>query len=61
MKMEAMKIMARATWETGRDGKGLTSRSDPSESSSSCHPGNVARSRKQMKEKTMAMILKGSC
>ena len=56
-KMEAMKMMARATWDTGRDGKGLTSRSDPSLSSSSCQPGKVARRRKQMKAKIMAMIL----
>jgi hypothetical protein len=56
-KMEAMKMMASATWETGRDGKGFTSRSDPSLSSSSCHPGKVARRRKQMKANIMAMIL----
>lgn len=57
-KMEAMKIMARATWDTGRLGKGLTSRSDPSLSSSSCQPGKVARRRKQMKAKIMAMMLR---
>jgi hypothetical protein len=56
-KMEAMKMMARATWETGREGKGLTSRSEPLESSSSCQPGKVARRMKQMKAKTMAMML----
>ena len=56
-KMEAMKMMARAIWETGRDGKGLTSRSEPSESSVSCQPGKVARRIKQTKAKTMAMIL----
>lgn len=56
-KMEAMKMMARATWETGLLGKGFTSRSDPSLSSSSCQPGKVARRRKQMKAKIMAMIL----
>jgi hypothetical protein len=56
-KMEAMKIMAKAIWLTGRLGKGLTSRSDPSLSSSSCHPGNVARSSRQMKAKMVAMIL----
>lgn len=56
-KMEAMKMMARAIWETGREGKGLTSRSEPSLSSSSCQPGKVARRMKQMKAKTIAMIL----
>lgn len=56
-KMEAMKMMARAIWETGRDGKGLTSRSEPSESSSSCQPGKVARRMKQMKAKMMAIML----
>lgn len=60
MKMEAMKMIARATWETGREGKGLTSRSEPSESSSSCQPGKVARRMKQMKAKMMAMILRGT-
>lgn len=57
-KMEAMKMMARAIWETGRLGKGLTSRSEPSLSSSSCQPGKVARRMKQMKAKTMAMMLR---
>lgn len=56
-KMEAMKMMASAIWLTGRLGKGLTSRSEPSLSSSSCQPGNVARSSRQMKAKMMAMIL----
>lgn len=56
-KMEAMKMMASDTWLTGRLGNGLTSRSEPSESSSSCQPGKVARSRKQMKAKMMAMML----
>lgn len=56
-KMEAMKIMARAICETGLEGNGLISRSEPSESSSSCQPGKVARSRKQTKAKMMAMIL----
>lgn len=58
-KMEAMKMMARATCDTGRLGKGLTSRSEPKEPSSSCQPGKVARRRKQMKAKMMAMILGG--
>lgn len=56
-KMDAMKMMARATCETGRLGKGLTSRSEPKEPSSSCQPGKVARRRKQMKAKMMAMML----
>ena len=56
--IEAMKMIARAIWETGREGKGLTSRSDPLSSSSSCQPGKVARRRRQMKAKIMAMILR---
>lgn len=56
-KMDAMKMMASAICETGRDGNGLTSRSEPSESSSSCHPGKVARSRKHRNAKMMAMML----
>lgn len=55
--IDAMKMIARAIWETGRDGKGLTSRSLPS-SPSSCHPGKVARSSKQMNAKIIAMMLK---
>ena len=56
-KMVAMKMMTRATWLTGREGNGLTSRSEPSESSSSCQPGKVARRRRQMKAKMIAMML----
>jgi len=56
-KTEAMKMIASATCETGREGKGLTSRSDPASSASSCQPGKVARRRKQMNAKTIAMIL----
>lgn len=56
-KMEAMKMMASATWLTGRLGNGLISRSDPSLSSSSCHPGKVASRRRQMNANMMAMIL----
>lgn len=56
-KMEAVKMMARATCETGREGKGLTSRSEPSLSSSSCQPGKVASRSRQMKAKMMAMML----
>lgn len=55
--IEAIKMIARAIWETGLEGKGLTSRSLPCASSSSCHPGNVARSRRQMNAKIMAMML----
>lgn len=56
-KIDAMKIIASATWLTGLEGKGLTSLSEPSESSSSCQPGKVASKRRQMKAKMMAMIL----
>jgi hypothetical protein len=56
-KMEAMKMMARAICETGLEGKGLTSRSLPWASSSSCQPGKVARSRRQMNANMIAMIL----
>ena len=57
-KIEAMKMIANAIWETGRDGKGLTSRSLPDASSSSCHPGKVARSSRQIKANTMATMLR---
>lgn len=56
-KMDAIKMMASATWLTGLLGKGLTSLSDPSESSSSCQPGKVASRRRQMKAKMMAIML----
>lgn len=56
-KTEAMNINASATCETGRDGKGLTSRSEPRSSVSSCQPGKVARRRKVMKARTMATML----
>ena len=55
--IEATKINARAICETGREGKGLTSRSEPCSSISSCQPGKVARRRKQTKARTMATIL----
>lgn len=59
-KTEAMKMSARAVWETGRDGKGFTSTSEPvARSRSSCQPGKEARRRKQRKAKMMAMILFG--
>ena len=54
---EAMKMIDSAICDTGRLGNGLISRSDPSVSSSSCHPGNVASSRKHMKAKIMAIML----
>lgn len=54
---EAMKIRASATWETGREGKGLTSLSEPRSSVSSCQPGKVARRRKVIKASTMATML----
>lgn len=57
-KTEATKMSARATWETGREGNGLTSRSEPLSSCSSCQPGNVARRRKQTNARTMATIIK---
>lgn len=56
-KIEAIKMMARAIWDTGRDGKGLTSRSLPWASSSSCQPGKVAKSRRQMNANTIAIML----
>lgn len=57
-KMEAMKIRARATCETGREGKGLMSMSEPVRAScSSCQPGKVARRRKVTKARTMATML----
>lgn len=61
MKIEAMKMIAKAVCDTGRDGKGLTSRSEPSESSSSCQPGKVARRRKHRKANTMATMLNRKC
>ena len=56
-KMEATKMRANATWETGRVGKGLTSRTEPRSSVSSCQPGKVARRTKQTKAKMMATML----
>ena len=58
-KIEATKMRARATCETGRDGKGRTSASEPRSSTSSCQPGKVARRMKQINAKMMAMILCG--
>jgi hypothetical protein len=56
MKILAMNMMARAIWDTGRLGKGFTSRSEPS-TSSSCQPGKVASRRRQMNANMMATIL----
>lgn len=57
-KMDEMKIRASATCETGRDGKGLTSTSEPVVASSSwCQPGKVASRMKVMKARMMATIL----
>lgn len=56
-KMEAMKMMASATCDTGRDGNGFLASTEPVSSISSCHPGKVASSRKQMKARMMATIL----
>lgn len=56
-KMEEINMMASAICETGREGKGLTSRSLPPASSSSCQPGKVARRRRQINANMMAMIL----
>jgi hypothetical protein len=55
--IDAMNMMARAICDTGREGNGLTSLSLPAASSSSCHPGKVARSRRHMNANMIAMIL----
>lgn len=56
--MDAMKMSASATCETGREGKGLMSMSEPVRASrSSCQPGKVARRRKVTKARMMATIL----
>lgn len=60
-KTEAMKMVARATWLTGREGKGLTSCSEPEEEVSVCQPGKVARRMKVRKARMMATILWGVC
>ena len=56
-KTEATKMRAKETWETGREGKGFTSRMESSSVVSSCQPGKVARRRKQKKARTMATML----
>lgn len=50
-------MIASAICETGREGNGLTSRSEPASSSSSCQPGKVARRRRHMNAKTIATML----
>ena len=57
MKTHAMKMSANATCETAREGNGFTSFSDPVPSTSSCHPGKVARRIKQKNARITAMIL----
>lgn len=54
---EDTKISARAACDTGREGNGFTSRSEPVASVSSCHPGNVASKMKQKKASMIATIL----
>lgn len=58
IKMDDMKMMARETCDTAREGMARTTLSEPSESSSSYHEGNVARSRTHRKAKMMAIILR---
>ena len=58
-KMDATKMIDRASCETKRDGNGRTSRSSPSSSISRCQLGNVARRMRQTKAKIMAMMLVG--
>lgn len=50
-------IIPKATCETGREGNGFTSTSDPPSFISECHPGNVDRSRKHPKARTIAIYL----
>lgn len=57
MKTDATKISARATCDTGRDGNGFTSMSEPCWLSSSCQPGKVARRRKERNAKINATML----
>lgn len=57
-KMEETKMRARAICETGREGKGFTSTSEPvAASRSSCQPGNVARRMNVKKARTIATML----
>lgn len=56
-KTDETKMRASAAWDTGRDGNGFTSFSEPLASASSCHPGKVARRMKQKKARIMATML----
>src|SRR5438046_589905 len=56
-KIDATKMRARATCETGRDGNGFTERSETLSSISSSHPGKVERRIKQMKAEMIATML----
>jgi hypothetical protein len=60
-KTEATKMVARAAWETGLEGKGLISVSEPEDEVSVCQPGKVARRMKVKKARTMATILERCC
>jgi hypothetical protein len=57
-KTDAAETEMRATLDTALEGNGLTSRSDPSESSSVTQPGNVPRRTKQKAPKMMLMNLR---
>lgn len=56
-KIAEIQINDRAICDTGRDGNGLISRSEPVSSTSSCHPGNVASKIKQKKASIIATML----
>lgn len=56
-KTDAMKTVARANCDTGREGTRRTSTSEPSELVLVCQPGKVARMTKVKKARTMATIL----
>jgi hypothetical protein len=56
-KSEASRSIPSASCDTGREGNGLTSRSLPCSSSSSCQPGKVARRSMAMKAKGTAVNL----
>ena len=54
---EARVDMARHVWETEREGNGLTSRSEPPSSISSCQPGKVERRIVTILARKMAAML----
>lgn len=56
-KTDEMNTVAKAAWDTGLDGNGLTSVSEPLAEVSVCQPGKVARRRKVRKARTMATML----